>query len=104
MSRMPRVRQWRPTIRECTCARPCYSAAVQRTRATYTLDNSVLRAARIAAARQGKRESEIVEEALRRYLGLGVLEEIWAESPRDLDADAALALAVSEQHAEPNGE
>lgn len=77
---------------------------MQRTRATYSLDDSVLRATRIAAARQGKRESEIVEEALRRYLGLGVLEEIWAQSPGDLDANEALALAVAEQHAERDGE
>ncbi len=77
---------------------------MQRTRATYSLDNSVLRATRIAAARQGKRESEIVEDALRRYLGLGVLEEIWAQGPDDLDADEALALAVNEQHAARAGE
>ena len=68
---------------------------MQKSRATYSLDNSVLRATRIAAARQGKRESEIVEEALRGYLGLGVLEEIWAQGPGDLSADEALALAVA---------
>ena len=76
---------------------------MQKTRATYSLDDSVLRATRIAAARQGKRESEIVEEALRGYLGLGVLEEIWAQTPGDLDADQALALAVAEQHASRRG-
>ncbi len=65
---------------------------------------SVARATRIAAARQGKRESEIVEEALRGYLGLGVLEEIWAQSPGDLSADEALALAVAEQRASRDGE
>ena len=70
---------------------------MHKTRATFSIDNSVLRATRIAAARQGKRESEIVEEALRGYLGLGVLEEIWAQGPDDLGADEALALAVAEQ-------
>ena len=85
-------------------ARSCYRAVVQKTRATYSLDSAVLRATRIAAARQGKRESEIVEEALRGYLGLGVLEEIWARSPGDLDADEALALAVTEQHAARDSE
>jgi hypothetical protein len=64
----------------------------------------VLRATRIAAARQGKRESEIVEEALRGYLGLGVLEEIWAQNPGDLSDDEALALAVDEQRAARAGE
>ncbi len=72
---------------------------MQKTRATYSLDSSLLRATRVAAARQGRRESEIVEEALRAYLGLGVLEEIWARNPGGLDADTALELAVAEQHA-----
>jgi hypothetical protein len=76
---------------------------VQKTRATFSLDDSVLRAARISAAREGKRESEIVEDALRSYLGIGVLEEIWATSPGDLDADEALALAVAEQRAARRG-
>ena len=64
----------------------------------------MLRATRIAAARQGKRESEIVEEALRGYLGLGVLEEIWAQNPGDISADAALTLAVDEQREARTGE
>jgi hypothetical protein len=76
---------------------------VQKDRATYSLDRSLLRATRIAAARQGKRESEIVEDALRSYLGLGVLEEIWAANPRDLDGEQALELAVAEQHAARRG-
>ena len=64
----------------------------------------MLRATRIAAARQGKRESEIVEEALRGYLGLGVLEEIWAQNPGDMSADEALTLAVDEQRDARAGE
>ena len=85
-------------------ARLCYCAVVQKTRATYSLDDSVLRATRIAAARQGKRESEIVEEALRGYLGLGVLEEVWAQNPGDMSADEALTLAVDEQRDARAGE
>ncbi len=76
---------------------------MQKDRATYSLDSSLLRATRIAAARQGKRESEIVEDALRSYLGLGVLDEIWASNPGDLDAEQALELAVAEQHAARRG-
>ncbi len=59
----------------------------------------MLRATRIAAARQGKRESDNVEVALRGYLGLGVLEEIWAQNPGDINADEAVTLAVDEQRA-----
>jgi metal-responsive CopG/Arc/MetJ family transcriptional regulator len=77
---------------------------VQKERATYSLDGSLLRATRIAAARQGKRESEIVEDALRSYLAFGLLEEIWAKNTGDLDGDEALALAVAEQHAARRGE
>jgi hypothetical protein len=57
-----------------------------------------LRATRIAAARAGKRDSEIVEEALRFYLGLGVVTTV-RERAADLDADAADRLAYKELHA-----
>lgn len=70
---------------------------------TYSLDRTLRRAARVAAARSGKRESEIVEEALRAYLAVGVLEEIWAQSPSDLADDKALELAVAEQHSARRG-
>jgi hypothetical protein len=76
---------------------------VQKDRVTYSLDPTLRRAARVAAARSGKRESEIVEEALRAYLVVGVLEEIWAQSPSDLGDDEALHLAVAEQHAARRG-
>lgn len=43
------------------------------------IDESPLRAAKIAAARAGKRDYEIFEEALRRHLGFTeVVERIWA--------------------------
>jgi hypothetical protein len=50
------------------------------------------------AARTGKRDSDVVEDALRRYLGINVLEEIWSTSPGDLTGDEALALADRELH------
>jgi hypothetical protein len=50
------------------------------------------------AARTGKRDSDVVEEALRRYLGINVLEEVWSSSPDDLSGDEALALADRELH------
>jgi hypothetical protein len=74
---------------------------VSKHRATFSLDPDLLRATRVAAARAGRRDSEIVEEALRSYLAIGVLEEICA-SPRrgsDLSDDEALQLARDEQHA-----
>jgi len=69
-----------------------------RERATVYLESNVLRAARVMAARTGKRDSDVVEDALRRYLGINVLEEIWSASPADLTGDEALALANRELH------
>ena len=67
-----------------------------RSKATVYLDPEVLRAARIRAARTGKRDSDIVEEALREYLGLAVIERIRSKS--DLDPDEAMRLAYDELH------
>lgn len=68
-----------------------------RAKATVYLDPEVLRATRVAAARRGKRDSDVVEEALREYLGLGAIERIRARS--GLDADEAMKLALEELHA-----
>jgi Ribbon-helix-helix protein, copG family len=65
-------------------------------RTTVTLDERVLRAVRVKAARTGRRDSEVIEEALRRDLGLELLERIWANA--DMGESDALRLAVEEQH------
>jgi hypothetical protein len=79
---------------------------VRKERATFSLDADVLRATRVAAARAGRRDSEIVEDALRSYLTIGVLDEIWRSRPSgapELSDDEALRLARSEQHAARQG-
>ena len=70
---------------------------MSRMRTTLSIDGGVLRATRIAAARAGKRDSEIVEDALRAYLGLTVIDRVRAKS--DLSARAAETLAYAELHA-----
>lgn len=70
---------------------------MSRTRTTLSIDDQVLRAARIAAARSGKRDSELVEDALRAYLGLTVIDRI--RSASDLTPEAAEQLAYAELHA-----
>lgn len=65
-------------------------------RTTVTLDEKVLRAVRVKAARTGRRDSEVIEDALRRDLGFELLERIWAKA--DLDEDEAMRIAVEEQH------
>ena len=68
-----------------------------KTRTTVTLDEEVLRAVKIRAARLGKADSEVIEESLRRDLGLDLLKRVWARN--DLTDEAALELAVEAQHA-----
>jgi hypothetical protein len=64
---------------------------------TFYLSEDVLRAAKVQAARTDKRDSELVEEALRSYLGWDVLERLWAKN--DMDEDEAMDLAVTEVRA-----
>jgi hypothetical protein len=68
-----------------------------REKTTVYLDPGVLRATRIAAARAGKRDSALVEEALRAYLGMEVVDDVRARSR--LGPEEAEALAYEELHA-----
>jgi hypothetical protein len=72
------------------------SGATKR-KVTLYVDEDVLRAARVRAARTDKRDSEVVEDALRAYLGFDVVARAWARS--DLSEDEALTLAGAEIHA-----
>ncbi len=67
-----------------------------KVRTTLTIDPEVLRAVKVRAARPGQGDSEVIEEALRRDLGLELLDRLWAAN--DLDEADALALAVEAQH------
>jgi len=67
-----------------------------RVRTTLTIDEDVLRAVKVRAARTGKGDSQVIEEALRRELGLDLLERLWQRD--DIGEDEALALAVEAQH------
>jgi hypothetical protein len=51
----------------------------------------------VRAARTGKGDSQVIEEALRRQLGLDLLERIWENA--DLSEESALSLAVEAQDA-----
>jgi hypothetical protein len=70
---------------------------VARVRTTLTIDEDVLRWVKVRAARTGKGDSQVIEEALRRDLGLDLLERLWERNQLD-DAEAA-ELAVEAQHA-----
>ena len=73
-----------------------YDAVMTKVRTTVTLDDAVLRAVKVRAARTGKRDSEVIEEALRRELGLDMLDRLWERN--DLSEDDAMRLAVDAQH------
>lgn len=66
-------------------------------RTTLTIDDAVLRAVKIRAARTGQGDSEVIEGALRRDLGLDLLERLWGRD--DLPEAEATALAVEAEHA-----
>lgn len=68
-----------------------------RKKTTVYLPPDLLRAAKVWAARTGRKDYEILEEALKLYLGLEVIESVWARS--DLSEDDALDLAYEELHA-----
>ena len=66
-----------------------------KTRTTLTIDEDILRAVKVKAARLGRGESELIEEAVRDSLGWNVLEDLWSRS--DLSADEAMELALEGQ-------
>jgi Ribbon-helix-helix protein, copG family len=80
----------------CAKAPLCYDAKMRRLRTTVTLDEDVLRWVRVRAARQGKGDSQVIEESLRRDLGLDLLERLWNKNR--LDEGEAMRLAVEAQH------
>ena len=66
-----------------------------KTRTTLTIDEEVLRAVKVRAARTGKGESEVIEEAVRRDLGLDLLERLWSRN--DMSEEEAMKLALEAQ-------
>jgi hypothetical protein len=72
--------------------------ATTKRKLTVYLDPEVARAAKVRAARLDKRDSEVIEDALRAHLGIAALDE--AQRLSTLTEDEALELANTEVHAE----
>jgi len=70
---------------------------MSKTRTTLTIDKEVLRAVKVRAARTGKGDSEVIEEAVRAHLGLDLLDRLWGRN--DMGEQEAVELAVQAQHA-----
>ena len=73
-----------------------YGVNMAKKKTTVYLEEDVLRSARVMAARTGKKDYEVLEDALRAYLGMEVLGRVWASA--DMDEGEALRLAVDEVH------
>lgn len=69
---------------------------MRKVRTTLTLDEEVMRLVKVRAARQGKGDSEVIEESLRRDLGLDLLARIWSKN--QMTEEQAMRLAVEAQH------
>jgi Ribbon-helix-helix protein, copG family len=70
-------------------------ALLPKLRTTMAIDERVMRAVHAKAARTGRRKSEVIEEALRRYVGFDLLERMRERA--DLDEDEAMKLALEAQ-------
>jgi hypothetical protein len=66
-----------------------------KVRTTLTVDEDVLRAVKIVAARSSKGDSQVIEEALRRDLGLELLERLWSRN--QMSEEDAMTLAIEAQ-------
>jgi hypothetical protein len=69
-----------------------------KSRTTVSLDEDVFRAVKIKAARTGRRDSQVIEESLRRDLGLDDLADLWARVTPAPEGEG-LELANREVHA-----
>jgi len=69
---------------------------MSKVRTTVTLDEEILRWVKVRAARQGKGDSQVIEESLRRDLGLELLERLWDRNK--MGEDEAMRLALEAQH------
>jgi hypothetical protein len=67
-----------------------------KVRTTLTIDESVMRAVKLRAARTGRGDSNVIEESLRRDLDLDLLDRLWERN--QLSEEDATALAVEAQH------
>jgi hypothetical protein len=64
---------------------------------TWAIDESVVRATRVRALRTHRRDSEVVDEALREYLGIAMWDELKALARTR--PPISMEEVVAEQHA-----
>jgi hypothetical protein len=69
-----------------------------KVRTTLTIDEDVLRAVKLRAAATGEGESKLIEDAVRRDLGLDTLRDLWA-NVEPMAEEEAMDLALEAQQA-----
>lgn len=67
-----------------------------KVRTTVTIHEDVLKLVKVRAARLGKGDSEVIEDSLRRDLGLDLLDRLWSKNK--MSEGQAMRLAVEAQH------
>ncbi len=67
-------------------------------RTTLTIDEDVLRAVKLRSAATGQGESKVIEDAIRRDLGLDAIKELWANVD-PIGEEEAMGLALEAQKA-----
>ncbi len=72
----------------------CHTGQVRKIPATVRLDDEVLDAVRREATRSGKSADDVVESAVRRYIGPSVIDRL--RERNRLHEDEAMAIAVEE--------
>ncbi|MEX0667897.1 MAG: ribbon-helix-helix protein, CopG family, partial [Acidimicrobiia bacterium] len=70
---------------------------MSKVRTTLTIDGDLLKAVKVKAARLGRGDSQVIEDAVRRDLGWEVLDRLWRRN--DMGEEESLQLAVEAQHA-----
>jgi hypothetical protein len=71
-------------------------ASAKKVRTTVTINEDVLKIVKVRAARLGKGDSEVIEDSLRRDLGLDLLDRLWSKNK--MSEGQAMQLAVEAQH------
>lgn len=72
-----------------------YNPSMAKAKTTVYVDEDVLRAARVWAARKDMRDSDLFEQALRSFLGFDLLDRI-AQRNADVDPDLADSVVAEE--------
>ena len=84
----------RGAYRSRAVARGWQTGGVPKSAATVSLDEDVLNAIRVEAARSGRSEDQVVEAAVRRYVGPSIVDRLRARNR--LGEDEAMAIAIEE--------